>query len=112
MQPESSTSSVSSISVAPTGKKITGSRIMNIEKLSDDITKISEHSSTCTGVCHMVEEVRREGLASVFLVVCDKCHEKFRCESSTKVKGSSSKKKRYAVNIGAVWGLMATGGGA
>ena len=82
-----------------------------MEKLSEDIARISEHSSICTGVCHMVEEVRREGLASVYLIECNKCHEKFRCESSTKVKGSSNKKKRYAVNVGAVWGQMVTGGG-
>ena len=31
-------------------------------------------------------------------------------KSSTKVKGGN-KKNRYAVNIGAVWGHMATGGG-
>ena len=84
---------------------------MNMEKLSNDIEKISEHSSNCTGVCRMVEEVHREGLASVFRVECDKCNEKFLCESSTKVKGSSGKKKRYAVNVGAVWGQVATGGG-
>ena len=47
----------------------------------------------------------------MFIIQCDKCHEKFRCESSTKVKGSSGKKKCYAVNVGAVWGQMATGGG-
>ena len=36
---------------------------------------------------------------------------RFYVKSSTKVKGSSGKKKRYAVNLGAVWGQMATGGG-
>ena len=54
---------------------------------------------------------RAEGLASILLVDCDKCSKEFYMESSTKVKGSGSKKTRYAVNIGAVLGQMATGGG-
>ena len=107
MQPPSA----SSASQAPTVKKISGTRIIDMEKLSADIARVSHHSSICTGVCHVVEEVRREGLVSVFLIECDKCREKFRCESSNKVNGSSSKKKRYVVNLGAVWGQMVTGGG-
>lgn len=59
----------------------------------------------------MMEEVKREGLASVLMIQCDKCGEKFYHSSSPKVKGSGKKKTRYAVNIGAVWGQMATGGG-
>ena len=66
----SSPPSASSVSSLPTEKKFTGSRIMNIEKLSADIAKVSEHSSICKGVCHVVEEVKREGLASVFLIEC------------------------------------------
>ena len=78
---------------------------MNLQNLSTDIAKISQHSSECTGVCQMIEEIRREGLASVFLVQCDKCSKKFHMVSSQKVH------RRYAVNIGAVWGHMSTGGG-
>ena len=63
------------------------------------------------GVCCIVQEVRREGLASILMVECNKCSDKFYLESSTKVKGSGDKKTRYAVNIGAVLGQMATGGG-
>lgn len=62
-------------------------------------------------MCQMVEEVGREGLASVLLFQCDVCDQKFYMKSSVKVKGSGNKKNRYAVNIGAVWGQMATGGG-
>lgn len=107
----SSVSSVSATSPTPTENKLIGSRIMNLQNLSSDITKISEHSSTCTGVCRMIEEIRREGLASVFMVICDKCSERFHIETSKKVKGNGNKKNRYAVNLGAVWGQMATGGG-
>ena len=94
-----------------TEKKLVGSRIMNLENLAKDITTISEHSAMCNGVCHINQEVRREGLASVLLVECEKCSKGFYIESSTKVKGSGSKKTRYAVNVGAVLGQMATGGG-
>ena len=59
----------------------------------------------------MVDEVGKEGLASVLRFQCDACNKEFHMKSSTKVKGSGNKKNRYAVNIGAVWGQMATGGG-
>ncbi len=94
----------------PAEKKLVGSRIMNLENLANDIKRVSEHSATCKGVCRVVQEVRREGLASILMVECDKCSGKFYLESSTKVKGSGSKKTRYAVNVGAVFGQMATGG--
>ncbi len=96
----------------PTARKeLFGSRIIDLENLSQDVKRVSEHSATCKGVCQLVQEVRREGLASVLLVQCQKCSDKFFMESSTKVKGSKTKKTRYAVNVGAVLGQMATGGG-
>lgn len=61
----------------------TGSWFKNYE-LRNDLTRVSEHSATCTGVCHIVEEVRREGLASVLLTKFDKCDKKFYLETSTK----------------------------
>ena len=64
-------------SPSPTQKKMTGSRIMSVENLLTSIATISGHGAKCTGVCRMVQEVRREGLASVFMVQCDKCEEKF-----------------------------------
>lgn len=88
-----------------------GSRIMSIENISDTCTEMQEHRESCVGICRMVEEVGREGLASVLLFQCDVCDQKFYMKSSVKVKGSGNKKNRYAVNIGAVWGQMATGGG-
>ena len=58
-----------------------------------------------------MQEVRREGLASTLLAECSTCKGTLHLESSAKVKGSGSKKTRYAVNVGAVLGQMATGGG-
>ena len=58
-----------------------------------------------------MEEVRQEGLASTLLAECSTCKGALYLESSTKVKGSGIKKTRYAVNVVAVLGQMATGGG-
>ena len=84
---------------------------MNLENLANDISTISEHSAACNGVYRIVQEVRRERLASILLVECDKCSKKFNMESSTKVQRSETKGTRYAVNVGAVLGQMITGGG-
>lgn len=95
----------------PAGEKMTGCRILHLAKLAQNIRKVSQHSAQCRGICNVVEEVRREGLASTLLAECNTCKEALYLESSTKVKGSGSKKNRYAVNVGAVLGQMATGGG-
>ena len=94
-------------SPSPTQKKMTGSRIMSVENLSTSIATISGHGTKCTGVCHMVQEVRREGLASVFMVQCDKCEEKFHIESSCKVKGSGTKKNEACHKY---WGCFGSNG--
>ena len=39
------------------------------------------------------------------------CEGQIYLETSNKVNGSGTKKTRYAVNIGAVWGQLVTGGG-
>ena len=75
---------------------------MNLDNLANYIHTITEHSTMCNGVCSVVQEVRLNVINAV---------KKIHMESSTKVKGSGSKKTRYAVNIGPVLGHMATGGG-
>lgn len=44
-------------------------------------------------------------------ISCAGCEEKFTIDSSTKIVGSGGMNTRYSVNVGAVWGQMATGGG-
>ena len=61
--------------------------LWNIENLSRDIEQVSSHSTTCKGICRINEEVGKEGLASAFIIQCDKCEQKFYLESSNKVKG-------------------------
>lgn len=69
----------------PAANKITGSRIMDMTNLSSDIVKVSEHSATCNGICRMKQEVRKCGLASVFLIQCDKCEQKFYLQSQGRI---------------------------
>ena len=95
----------------PAGEKTTGCRILNLVNRAQNIRKVSQHSAQCQEICNVVEEVRQEGLASTLLAECNTCKEALYLESSTKVKGSGSKKTRYAVHVGAVLGQMATGGG-
>ncbi len=81
-----------------------------LECLSTGIANILEHKSKCMGKCS-IKEASREGLASVLEVACNACDAKSLIETSTKIPGSSCMKARYSVNVGAVWGQMATGGG-
>ena len=87
-----------------------GRRIMEVEKLCSGVETISEHSAECSGVCHMIDE-KQDGLASTFTLECNKCNQTFCLDSSSKIKGSGTRKNRHAVNVGAVWGQMITGGG-
>ena len=93
-------------------KNVTGSRVIDLNCLSAGIQQISTgHNKTCKGECKINREVRREGLASVLEVTCDSCTMQTFIESSTRIAGSEEIKGRYSVNVGAVWGQMATGGG-
>ena len=84
---------------------------MDLDLLAKGISQVSDHNKNCEGRSYMNREVSREGLASVLEVSCDKCDNKVNIESSTKIIGSGEMKRRYSVNVGAVWGQMATGRG-
>lgn len=91
--------------------QVAGSRIINIHCLSVGIENITLHNEVCKGKCSITSEVQREGLASILEVSCDSCDVKSFIETSEKITGSEKLKARYAVNVGAVWGEIATGGG-
>ena len=95
----------------PTAQEVVGARVMDLKCLSEGITKTSEHGNKCRGKCYVGGEVNREGLASVLEISCTACEDKFTIESSSKIEGSEGINTRYSVNVGAVWGQMATGGG-
>ena len=86
-----------------------GSRVLSMNKLAEAIEQLSSHSATCGGRCQMESE-RRFGLATVLHVRCTACHSLFKinsCEHITERGG-----RKWAVNLGAVWGQLVTGGGA
>ena len=105
--PSSSASISTSISL-PSAPPSIGARVMDLKRLSEGITTVSEHDKQCEGNCFISSEVRRDGLASVLEVSCDGCDEKLAIESSDKIVGSKGMNTRYSVNVGAVWGQMAT----
>lgn len=93
-----------------------GSRIINLEKLSEFIHNFSQHILTCEKATSLIEskskiliegETRR-GLASIIRVKCKGCGETLDLESSKKVVGPKGI-KRWECNLAAVWGQMATG---
>ena len=92
----------------PDNRKLVGARVMDLKCLSQGIAEMSKHNTTCQGNCSVTREVQREGLASILEVVCDTCEKSFHIESSPQITGTKEIKKRYSVNVGAVWGQMST----
>ena len=93
-----------------TGKcTIQGSRIINIDKLGEYVSSITQHSATCGGSVILSGE-KRAGLASILSSKCTKCNHTISFATSKKVKGPR-RQKRWECNLAAVWGQMATGGG-
>ena len=90
---------------------LVGARVMDLQCLSQGIEEVSKHTAACHGNCLVTRESQREGLASILEVVCDKCEKSFHIESSPKITGTAEIKKRYSVDVGAVWGQMSSGGG-
>lgn len=104
-------SAAKTASLARWKKPINGARVMDLQCLSKGFQSVSKHSVQCRGKCSITREVQREGLASVLEVGCDSCENTCVIETSPKIAGSAEINARYCVNVGAVWGQMATGGG-
>ena len=88
---------------------IEGCRIVNVDRLLEYIGDLTQHVATCHGSIKLIGE-SREGLASVMTTQCSSCDHKIVLETSNKVKGPNNY-RRWEVNLAAVWGQMATGGG-
>ena len=58
----------------------------------------------------MEQEIERKGLGCIIQFRCDGCGMSLAVETHPKSKGPSGR-PRYNINIAAVWGFMATGGG-
>ncbi|KAL9983200.1 hypothetical protein ACROYT_G005338 [Oculina patagonica] len=89
-----------------------GNRIVDLTHLSKSLQKVINHSSVCpcNGNPHMEQEIERKGLACVIQFRCDECGITLGVETQPKCKGPRGQ-PRYNINISAVWGFMATGGG-
>ena len=92
-------------------QQFNSSRVMDFSKLAVNIQKITSHSASCGGFCTVDGEIYRAGLASIIQVTCTKCDTVFHIKSSSRFTDKSGK-KHWTVNLGAVLGQMAIGGGA
>ena len=80
-----------------------------MDKLAEAIEQLSFHSATRGERCQ-IERERRFGLATVLHVCCTACHSLFKINSCECITESGGRK--WAVNLGAVWGQLVTGGAA
>ncbi len=88
---------------------ISGSRIVNLEKLQEYINQLTVHAAQCGGDIVLTGETKA-GLASIIASHCSKCRYTVPLETSRKVKGPRGN-SRWECNLAAVWGQMSTGGG-
>ena len=87
-----------------------GARIIALDSLLASITQLTTHSAVCGGKCTVTGETCC-GLATILYVICNECGMHFTLESSTRVN-SDYMGNRWTVNVGALWGQMAAGGGS
>ena len=71
---------------------------------------LHEHIKKSNGGIFLEGEIKKDGLVSIFRARCSGCEKFFYFESDFKVRDANGH-KRYALNLSAVWGSMATGGG-
>ena len=88
---------------------IEGSRMVNLEKLQEYISKLTVHAAQCGGEI-LISGEKRNGLAAIISTRCSKCTYTITLETSHKVKGPRGY-CRWECNHAAVWGQMSTGGG-
>ena len=86
-----------------------GSRMLSMDKLAEAIEQLSSHSTTCGGQCQ-IESKRQFGLATVLHVCCTASHSLFKINSCERI--AERGRRKWAVNLGAIWGQLVTGGGA
>ena len=92
-------------------KVLNDNRIISLHQLQQQLELITNHTASCKSYNNiMINEQKREGLASVFTIHCNGCNEEFTLATSAKVKGPSGH-QYWENNLAAVWGQMSTGGG-
>ena len=95
-----------------------GSRIINLQCLKNFVTTISLHVALCEKSqalaakgeepLKLAGEVQRYGLATILKACCKGCWKTWEVAQSPKMGDSTG---QFEVNVAAVWGQMATGGG-
>ena len=98
----------------PSKSKLEGSRLINLYKLDKAIFTISEHSASCGAPVHLIDKVKRNGLASTLLARCTRCQAEFQfdtCEKVELVHPNGKKRLTWEYNAAVVMGEMSTGGG-
>ncbi|XP_060577969.1 uncharacterized protein LOC132735083 [Ruditapes philippinarum] len=98
-------------------KPLSGYRIINLENLKDHVAVISTHSCICEKARALAangkppiilrSEKCKSGLFSILLAICEGCKQEF-CLNTSQKQGNG----QYDINVRAVWGTMASGGGA
>ena len=84
-----------------------GSRLFNLQNLSNAIKTFSEHSISCDAAVELLDEVQRNGLASRILACCSKCNEEFLFSSCNEVilhNQNGKERHTWAYNAVAVMG--------
>ena len=81
----------------------------NMDKLAEAIEQLSSHNTTCGGRCQLESEGRFD-LVTVSHARCTACCSLFKVNSCEHITERGVRK--WAVNLGAVWGQLVTGGEA
>ena len=98
----------------PSKSKLEASLLINLYKLDKAITTISEHSASCGALVHLIDEVKRNSLASTLLARCTTCQAEFQfdtCEKVELIHPNGKKRLTCEYNAAVVMGEKSTGGG-
>ena len=93
---------------------LASSQIISLQKLRDAIYTITQRSVSCQSLVELVGKVQRNGLCSTLLTKCSKCNKEIMFKTSNKLelkKSDKTVRSIHQVNVTAVMGQMATGGG-
>ncbi|XP_031331888.1 uncharacterized protein LOC116162414 [Photinus pyralis] len=97
----------------PPPEAITGNRIVEVGYFAQQIINAQyEHMKICTfGKLHLYNEYNRGmGLVSCIILKCASCDREFKIFTENPNKQSSSLIDQSTMNIGSVWGTIASGG--
>ena len=86
-----------------------GNRIVSLSLLGDYVQELTEHAAACGDQVQLLGESAVRGLCSVLVARCCKCGKVMKMHTSDSIR--IREKNHFTVNVGAVLGQIATGGG-